>query len=408
MSIFKGLFSFTNTSDIEIDKLGSVYYWNAFNGGSSNPDWIDIKDVTKVYECIPHLKIVINRKAAMFSNMKFKTVDENGNPVDNSETKKLLALLRQPNPLQSRQHWLMQFKIYEQLYGAAFIHKVIGRPDMLPGAMWNLPSALTEIKLTGSIYNQIHLGDIIKGYELRQSSGQTLKFENDEIIYSNVPSTENPIKGDSKIKTLQKPISNIAGALQFRNVIINKNGALGILSADNKDAGGVMPLGVDERKDIEKQHREMYGINDDQAKVIISETPVKYQAMTFPTKDLMLFEEVWDDFMTIIDAYGLNVNQFSRSKGTTFENMRQGNKIAYQDTIIPEAHSFTQLLTKDLGTEEKGFIIEPSFDHIPLLQENFKDKAVAIQTIANAVIALRNAGLITESAALLKRIEEKI
>jgi len=405
MSFFKRVFSFTNTT-FEKDKNGNVFFWNIFNGRDSNPDWIDIRDVTAVYEAIPHLKIVINRKAAMFSNMRFKTVDDNDQVVDNSDTQAVHKLLRQPNPLQSRQHWLMQFKIYEQLNGAGFIHKITGRPDMLPGAMWNLPSSLMQVNLTGKIYRQMDLDNIIKDYVLEQSNGEHLHFSNDEIIYSNIPSTENPIRGDSKILSLQKPISNIQGALQFRNVIIKHKGALGILSADNKDAGGPMPMGTKERKAIEKQHRDLYGIDDDKAKLIITETPMKWEAMSFPTREMMLFEEELRNFTTIIDAYGLNINQFSREKGTTFENMRQGNKIAYQDTIIPEANNFTQLLTKDLKTEDKGFIIIPSFDHIPLLQENMKEKAVAIQTMANAAIALRNAGMLEQAERLLERLDE--
>ena len=177
------LLNFTNTFFPERDKAGNIFYPIWFSGRNSNPDWIKIDDVSAVYECIPHLKIVINRKASMFSNMKFKAVDpDTFDPIDNTATRETLRLLKQPNPLQSQQHWLGQFKIYEQLYGAGFAHMVRGRSDMLPTVIWNLPSALMEVKLTGKIYNQTELSDIITKYELQQSNDKTLDFKVEEII----------------------------------------------------------------------------------------------------------------------------------------------------------------------------------------------------------------------------------
>ena len=43
--------------------------------------------------------------------------------------------------------------------------------------------------------------------------------------------------------------------------------------------------------------------------------------MSFPTKDLQLFEEVEDDMRVMLDTFGLNDNLFSKIKGSTFNNV---------------------------------------------------------------------------------------
>ena len=58
---------------------------------------------------------------------------------------------------------------------------------------------------------------------------------------------------------------------------------------------------------------------------MITESQVSWQPMSYPTKDLMLFEELNADKIALIDAYGLNVNLFSSERGTTFSNVCQNN-----------------------------------------------------------------------------------
>lgn len=406
--IRKSILSFTNTFFPEKLANNGIFYNQLMGGLDSNPDWIDISNVGSVYECIPHVQTVINRKAAMFSNMRFIAVDvRSGEIATTKEAVETLKRLRQPNPLQSQQHWLIQLKIYEQLFGSSFSHKVQGKKGSLPLAIWNLPSPLMQVNLTGKIYNQTELDEIIKNYELSQSNGSKLEFPSEEIIHSIVPSIANPIKGECKIKALQKPISNIQGSLQFRNVLITQKGALGILSGDSKDQAGPMPLNQKTREQIEKQHREMYGIGDGQSKLLLSETPVKWTPLTFPTKDLMLFEEITQDFEMIIDSFGMNEHQFAKAEGSTFENLKEGDKLCYQNTIIPEANNFAQLMTDTLETEDKGFVLQASFEHVPVLQKSLTDKATATAQIVEAVVKLYGIGKTAEADELLKTINKK-
>jgi hypothetical protein len=131
-----------------------------------------------------------------------------------------------------------------------------------------------------------------------------------------------------------------------------------------------------------------YGVGDKQSSVIITDASLNWTPMSYPTKDLMLFEEIDNNKRIIIDAYGLNENIFSRMQGSTYENMREGEKIAYQDTIIPEAEDYARGLSEFLGLTQKGEWLELCYDHLPILQEDEGKKAEVMTKKAAAISSL--------------------
>jgi phage portal protein BeeE len=183
---------------------------------------------------------------------------------------------------------------------------------------------------------------------------------------------------------------------------MNKKGALGILSNNSKDSQGAIPLTPAERERLDKEYNRMFGIQKEKSQVIMTNTALTWQAMTFPTKDLMLFEEVNADFNSIIDQYGLNDNLFTRDKGATYENLAEGMKQAYQSTIIPEAEELAMNRSQLFGLVERGEWLELDYSHIPALQENLKEKAEVLEKKANAFNTLLQTG--QYSTAELKEI----
>jgi hypothetical protein len=107
--------------------------------------------------------------------------------------------------------------------------------------------------------------------------------------------------------------------------------------------------------------------------------------MSYPTKDLMLFEELTEDKMALIDAYGLSYYLFSQSKGATFSNVRDGMRMSYQDTIIPETEQMYATLSHQLGLTDQGLLIVPDFSHVAVLQDDENQKANAMNLRADAV-----------------------
>ncbi len=92
--------------------------------------------------------------------------------------------------------------------------------------------------------------------------------------------------------------------------------------------------------------------------------------MSYPTRDLMLFEELNADKIAIIDAYGMNVNLFSSEQGTTFTNVRDSVRMVYTDTIIPETQQMYDTIAHQMGLDKQGISIVADFSHLPVLQDD--------------------------------------
>lgn len=389
MSFISKLFGFNFGGN----RMLSRYYLNAFLGQKTE-QLLDVSgcEIDR-YNEIPELKLVIDRKASMMANAKFKHYGRDGKLIENSS---IINFLEKPNPLQSRNEFLKQMEIQVCIFGNAFTYKLQGsRVSETPSALWNLPPSLLKIERSGKIYKQYKLEDIINKYSLSVSGSDDMIFEVNEVMHSNIPDPQDPLMGLSPIHSLRLPLSNIRGAYQTRNVLIYNKGAIGILSNEgNKDAsGGALPLKKTERERIEKEYKKNYGIGKDQMQILISESNLKWQSIAPETKKMMLFEEIEENFMRIIDMYGLNSNIFSFSKGATYENLYNGIKLAYQDTIIPESKDRGKSLSNFLGLTEKGEWIEPCFDHIPILAEDGTKQAETMKKKAETYQILVNNGV---------------
>jgi phage portal protein BeeE len=326
----------------------------------------------------------------MKSNMIIKHY-RNGELIENSP---LVAYLEHPNVLQSRNEFFQQRDIQKSLYGNAFTYVLKGSSlQTNPSAMWNLPPSLLKVVRTGKIFKETDVNEIVSKVILDNQTANGEVYEFSDLWHSNTPNPEDPLLGISPLVALKMPLSNIAESYKHRNVIMVKKGALGILSTDFKGDGGV-PLTQAERERIEKEYNRAYGVNNDQSSVIMSQSNLRWQPISYPTKDLMLFEEVDADFKTIIDMYGLNDNLFSFGKASTFSNLYEGIKLAYQDTIIPDAKDEVESLSNYLKLPDNEYL-EADFSHLAILSEDGSKKAERLNKLADACKKLTDTGIYT-------------
>jgi HK97 family phage portal protein len=384
---------FTNRSGGKWQRFRQTYLL-----GQKGPVWINYLEPYEEYNSIPQLKLVIDKKASMFSNMQLKLVDK----ITKEEIidHELHALLNNPNPLQSQNAFLKEFKMQEQVYGNQFIYKnKASRISKYPTTLYNVSARYMQPELSGKIFDQVSIDGIIERYKYRQTGQYSLKrdFKPSEILYSRIADLDNPIIGRSPIEALTMPLSNIKGAYAYRNVIITEKGAIGILSNEGKDAMGGIPISSEEKDKINALHSEQYGINEGQKRIILTEASLKWQPMSYPTKDLMLFEEVDANTMTIIDMLGLNVDMFS-SKSSTYENAKAAYLGAYQDTIIPDADQFTQAFGKFIGIPDNTMLIG-SYDHLSIMKESKLKGMQSIQSIVASLTQAVAAGIMSAEQA---------
>ena len=357
----------------------SVYKSNIY--GTNQPVWIDTDSPYKLYYEHAELKTCIDKIAKMFSNMEILLVDDEGNELTNDE---LMEMLQNPNALQSLNEFLEYYIIQKYVYGNQFIYK--SQPSKLSyknTLLLSISAENIQPVISGKIYEQKNIRDIIKRYELLENGRKVKDLKTDEVLWSKFADIDNPLMGVSPLKTLKFQLTNTKLAYEHRNVIMKNKGAIGMITNESGTSNGMgfTPVTPEEQSKIAKDYEDNYGVEDGKKKIIISNKPLRWQPMSYPTRDLLLFEEIEANKLAMIDYFGLKAELFS-TKSNTYENVRQAIRGTYQDLIYPIADEFCQALTSFLKVPNGKLIA--SYKHVPILQEQ-KDYKSIVDSINSAV-----------------------
>jgi hypothetical protein len=353
--------------------------------GTKKPVWVDTNKPIDLFMTVPELRAVIERRASMMSSAKPKIVDDDGNEIENHPW--LYEIINKPNPLQSWSDVIFSLSINDALFNNAFAYSpklaFDFRKQIIP-----LPSSMMKIKLSGRFLNQLDSGGLFDGFEFHYNENDFETIEIDDMVYLATPDGINLINPSNRIETLKFPLSNIVSQYKKRNVLLENLTALGILSTQKSDMGGSLPLTDDERKKIRNDWKRR---NRDE--IIMTEANVNWTPMNFPTRDLLLFEELDADRMAIIDAFGMSHHIFSKESGSTFSNVREGMRMTYQDTIIPETQQMYDSISHQWKLPENGIHLIADFSHVAILQSDMKEQAEAMDKRASAVQKIIEMGL---------------
>lgn len=334
--------------------------------GKKEAVWLDTGDAWRLYIEIPELRSVINKRATMMSSNEPKLYDKSGKLV---EKHWLLDMIKHPNAIQSWSDVVYSIAVQDALYSNVIIYSPI-RSFEIRNLFVPLPANKIEINLSGKKLKQMDKENLIDNFIFTYDDKTKETIEWQDAIYLTTADGMNIVKPISRIDTLKYPLSNIQAGYKKRNVLLENIGAIGILSAQQTDMGGAIPMTPEERDQIRK---DWYRRSKDE--LIITEANVNWQPMSYPTKDLMLFEELTADKIALIDAYGLSINLFSSEKGATFSNVRDSIRMVFTDTIIPETQQIYNSLISQFGLEKEGYYLEACFDHLPILQNDQKESA---------------------------------
>jgi len=355
------------------------------------------RDYMRAYvECAP-LKSIIKRRASAFSSGVIEVVKTT--PSENYvKDPDILNLLNNPNPIQTQTQFFAQQNTYIDIHGYCPVLKVspTGFPDVTK-TIWNIPPWLFEIDYTGKWLKQNTIEDIFTNYRLNWNKGQiSLNSKDLFFIFDDIIGTQDDsalLLPDSRMRGLEYNVSNIIGANKSRNTLINKRGAIGILSNDSKDSVGALPLDPKEKEELQSDFKR-YGLTGQQWQVIVTNANLKWQQMSVPVKDLMLLEGVEADIKELARAYGYPVEMLGITE-VKYENKKYSKKELYSDTIIPEGKSRMEQFTKGLINPEKKVKIQYNFDAIDVLQEEKLLQYKAEEQINIVCQQQYDAGLIT-------------
>ena len=344
----------------------------------------------KAYVKCPPLTAIINKKAQAYINGKTWIMDEQGKESVSLFSNKIKKLLAKPNPLQSWKQFEAQNYIYQQIFGFCIVLPIIPvgwKGNENASSIWNIPGNMIVPKETSKIFYQTDLSGILEKITLVYK-GVTSELPLDKIyIFKDfTPSFNSLIFPESRICSLELPINNIIGAYESRNVLINYRGALGIISNNQKDAAGYIPLKENDKIQLQKDFLR-YGLKGQQWKFIITSADLKWQSMSVPTKDLMLFEEVTDNTMAACDAYNYPYPLMSSARTNSLggSNADPNKKLLYQDAIIPESESMYDQWNIFFKCAENKVRMEKDYSHVAVLQADKGQTATARNTMGQAL-----------------------
>jgi phage portal protein BeeE len=401
-SLFKGNDRYVSSPYFKPNQL--------FTPGS--PEWDTITGQERhIYETTGPVSVVINRKARLKSAGKWRHWRVGSQSDEELFDTPLLKFLAKPNPLQSKKEYLEELSIHRDVMGIAYIYALRGSLlQDIPSALWNITPELMSIQTTGKIYQQSDINEIISRITFNRGGDGEFNYSPEEILLRRSINTGNPVLPLSPLASLNMEISNIRAAMGYRNVIMRKKGAIGILAADQKDGEGSVALDPLEHKRIEKEYQSSWGISDKQMQVLISRYPLKWQPINYPTKDLLLFEEIDDNLRRVIDQYGLNENIFSIKKGSTMSDsgskILEGERQAYQDTIIPESNDDAEAMSTYLGLRERGQYATLDYSHLPAMKDDEVKKAEITERKAKAYQTLTASGFSPVEARTIVGLEK--
>lgn len=341
------------------------------------------------------------------SNGRKYLVDLNGNEVLWSSKKAAVQAARKlfvdsPNPLQSAFEFNYERYYYLPTFGNNYVY--MNNPSSLDTdiltvkTLMNLNSEFVEVKQTGKLFDQIDISGIISEYVLTNYN-PVKRFETDNIIHFNELNTSgigSSIMGVSRLQSLTLPITNTQLAFEAMNVLLKSRGMQGIIKSNAKDGTGT-PIMVppSQKTEIDQKFKEGYGVLENQKQFLIVHSDIEYIKTIMSADELGIYDEFSNNAMIISNGLGVPSELYkTHTKGATYANQAQHVKSLYQDRVIPMVENDDKIFTDRLKLRDYGLELRTSFDHVPALQESFKEESSALNMNVRSAELAYNANTI--------------
>lgn len=374
------------------------------------------KDFLAAYNlCFP-LKSLIGKRSKAFNSGIIQAINPNTKKeVKSGRAAQLRKLIRKPNVLQIESQFQAQQNTYVDIFGYCPVLKIrpSGMPDQI-SALWNIPPWLFDIDYTRKWLMQNRISGIYKNYYI-EWEGERIEIPHRDLffVFDDGIGTQNDTNltiPDSRLVGADYVVSNIIASMKSRNTLLVKRGAIGILSNEAKDIDlGSIPFKKGTKEALQDDFKQ-YGLTGQAFQVIITDANVKWQQMGFPTKELLMFEEVDANTGHLCDLYGTPSILMTTAKVGTYENQNQARKDFIENTIIPESASrmeqFSNGIVFDVPfgevpetevPESERLAIVRDYSKLSILQEDTLKAAQAQKMLDDALLIEYKAGLITKN-----------
>lgn len=391
-----------SSTDLKPELLGNDYFFPIGNytglslGSSGDSQFL--KDFLEV----PEVNTVINYRAWAQSLVQLQVISkETKKPAPDNNP--IVKLLKNPNFFQGQKELWRQTEIFRCIFGNEYLYFLspFGVSSRVK-AMFTLPPQFTKIDYpinSQPFYLNTEFPPGIK--HSYYWNGKWFPIPNEMILHLNDNNADqkpdNYLSGTSKLLPLQSNIQNIRAAYQARNVILENYGALGILSNNSKDGtGSAGPMTGPEKEKLQKEYKKKFGIQKKQWQLIITSLNLKYQKINTDLDKLRVYKETEEDFKMVCNEYGTPFELFQGGKDGLFgEDKERVEKQFFQNTVIPTSQERIHAVSDYLIPGDSVFRLIGTFDHLPIFQDDIKERTEALNTLVGALNVMLTDGAIT-------------
>jgi HK97 family phage portal protein len=310
-------------------------FWNWLTGKNSLKSYID------AYGRNPFVSMIINRIAFTSASIKRVAVDKNDKPL---KTSVILDLLSNPNPEQSQIEFLETMGKYYESTGNTYVRHIQG-----VGGVGNELRVLESDKV---VIRCNKIGDVVS-YDYTNPQGIIVTVPAEEIEHvheSNIVNTDGIESkyGLSKLCAAMIVVQSSDEKFKADASIAKNKGAAGIVTSDSDN-----PMLPKDRKEMQDEFDEDHTGSEKFGKIRISTTKLRYLQMGMSPTDLKILEGLVSSLRILCSTYGLSSIIFNDTESSTFNNMTEATKSAFNEVYIPTANKFDDKLSRFLSRRLK-------------------------------------------------------
>lgn len=378
---------------LRAEKQGDNSFW--YNIQNKTID-LPFNTAFEIYRNITPLRAIINKRISFWANLRLEVIKTDSEEDEVDYDHEFNRLLDKANAFQSWRQMLAMIGLYKMVAGVSFVLPGFGLSKRASNLVYLKPVEFETFDKTDNMANHPlmtdSIDDLIYYYTFYLKNGKAVKYKPSELIDfkdSAFSYTENI----TRITTGMMPITNIYKDMVNRGILMDAKGGTGMISGNQRDGGVAVPMSKKERKRI-NLNLDKYGLGHGKTNIILTDVPLQYTPMVFPTSQLMLFEEMEDDFNQLCDLYEMARELFV-GDASYAATRGQAEKETYTNTIIPEWEDFVNTLNRELGLQKDKRALRISTAHIGCLQED-EGKNIANQAAKSAMLmAELEKGIIT-------------
>lgn len=347
-----------------------------------------------ISQCHPILTPALLFVSQLYSSAKFKVTRKS--TQEQVRNHWVINLLNNPNSYQTRADFLEALIFNQVAEGKCVVWK-----RMLPG--FDNPEELhilnqSKIKWPQEIkddpFFDFEDNQLEVVYSLPKGAERKIPLK-DIMIFYDLPNglQENKVETRSRLDGLKQTLVNTHDSLVAKNIILKSNGKE--LVTGEK---GTTQLSPDEKNQAENFFSKSYGLARNRLRALIVKGKLNWKSLHIALRDLGLDESVKVDGNLIYSALHIPKDILSlEAKKTTYNNFKESMVSYIQNDIQSKMNTTCLKLVKHLGIDDL-FELEGSYEHLPVMQFVRIERYESVKKQADALIALRKAGIPDEEA----------